>query len=116
MLEWAFVVGAAFPEAVQLVLRGPRIENGLGTVLHILQKHKSPEQFPESVLRLLDWLLEDPGSRWMVSTDIEPLLFRLPKRKTFLPLLNSVCEHLTSLGYPGAAKLKHRIEQAFIDG
>jgi hypothetical protein len=113
MLEWAFLVGAAFPEAVEFVVRGPRIQQRLGIVLHILEKHESPEQYPEAVLRLLDWLLEDPGSHWMVSKDIEAALLRLPKKRAFLPLLNSICQHLASVGYPGAADLKHRIEQAF---
>lgn len=115
MLEWAFVVGRAFPEAVDLVVRGPRIEQKLGIVLHILEKHEAPEKYSESVLRLLDWLLEDRGSQWMVSRDIEPVLFRLSKRKAYLPLLNSICQHLASLAYPGASDLKHRIEQQFTE-
>lgn len=115
MLEWAFVVGAAFPEAVALVVRGPRIQQRLGIVLHILEKHEAPEKYPEAVLRLLDWLLEDRGSRWMVSKDIEPVLFRLPRKKAFLPLLNRICQHLASLGYVGAADLKRRIEETFTE-
>jgi hypothetical protein len=115
MLEWAFVVGGAFPEAVALVIRGPRIQQRLGIVLHILEKHEAPEKYPEAVLRLLDWLLGDPGSHWMVSKNIEPLLFRIPKKKTFLPLLNSICQHLTSLAYAGAADLKRRIENEFVE-
>jgi hypothetical protein len=115
MLEWAFVIGKAFPDAVALVVRGPRIEQKLGIVLHILEKHEAPEKYPDSVLRLLDWLLEDPGSHWMMSKDIETVLFRLPKKKTFLPLLNSICQHLASLGYAGAADLKRRIEQQFTE-
>ncbi len=113
MLDWAFVVGAAFPEAVELVVRGPRIQRRLGTVLHSLEKHESSKQNPEAVLRLLDWLLEDPGSHCMASKDIEAALLRLPKRRAFLPRLNSICQHVASLGYPGATDLKHRIEKAF---
>ena len=115
MLEWAFVVGQAFPEAVDLVVRGPHIQQKLGIVLHILEKHEAPEKYSESVLRLLDWLLEDRGSQWMVSRDIEPVLFRLSKKKAYLPLLNSICQHLVSLAYPGASDLKHRIEQQFTE-
>jgi hypothetical protein len=115
MLNWTFVVGPAFPEAVYLVIRGPRIEQGLGTVLYILKSHKSPEKYPEAVLRLLDWLLEDLGSHSMVSNDIEEILFRLPKQKRFLPLLNSICQHLTSLAYRDSANLIRRIEEAFTE-
>ena len=115
MLEWAFVVGDAFPEAVALIVRGPRIEQSLGTVVHILEKHEAPEKYPDAVLRLLDWLLEDRSSQWMVTTDIEPVLFRLPKKKAFLPWLNSICQHLASLAYPRAAELKRRIEETFTE-
>ena len=113
MLEWAFLVGQAFPEAVAFVVRGPRIEQSLGTVVHICEKHEAPEKYPEAVLRLLDWLLQDHGKQRMVSTDIEPVLFRLPKKKAFLSWLNSICQHLASLGYSRAAELKRRIEQEF---
>ena len=115
MLEWAFVIGQAFPEAVDLVVRGPHIEQGLGTALYLLEKHEATEKYPESVLRLLDWLLEKRGSEWMVSKDIATVLFRLPKKKAFLPVLNSICQHLASLAYPRAAELKRRIEQEFTE-
>ena len=115
MLEWIFVVGEAFSDAVALVLRGPRPEQYLSNVLHILETHDALEKHPEAVLRLLDWLLESPGDRWMVSKDIETVLFRLPRRKAFLPLLNSICQHLASLGYADATDLKRRIEDAFIE-
>lgn len=115
MLEWAFVVGAAFPEAVEFAVRGPRIQQRLGIVFHILEKHEAPEKYPEAVLRLLAWLLEEPDSRWMVSKDIESVLFRLPKKKAFLPVLNSICQHLASLAYLGAADLKRRIESEFTE-
>lgn len=115
MLEWAFVVGAAFPEAVEFVVRSPRVRQRLGIVLHNLEKHEAPEKYPEAVLRLLDWLLGDRDSHWMVSKDIELALFRLPKKKTFLPTLNSICQHLTSLAYPGATDLNLRIQEHFVE-
>jgi len=115
MLEWAFVVGAAFPEAVGLVGRGPRIHQKIGIVVHILETHEAPEKYPEATLRLLDWLLEDSDSHWMLSKEIETLLFRLPKKKAFLPLLNSICQHLTSLAYSGASDLKRRIGETFTE-
>ncbi len=115
MLEWAFVVGAAFPEAIEFVVRGPRIQQKLGIALHILEKHEAPEKYPEAVLRLLDWLLEEPDSRRMVSKDIEPVLFRLSKKKAFLPVLNSICQHLASLAYLRAADLKRRIGETFTE-
>jgi hypothetical protein len=116
MIEWAFVVGEAFPEAVALVMRGPRPEQSLGTVLHVLETHEAPGKHPEAVLRLLDWLLEAPGGdRWMVSKDIEAVVFRLPMKKAFLPLLNSICQHLAALGYAGASELKRRIGEAFTE-
>ena len=81
----------------------------------MLEKHEAPERYPGAVLRLLDWLLEDRDSQWKVSKDIEVALFRIPKRKAFLPLLNSICQRLASLGYAGAADLKRRIEQEFTE-
>ena len=113
MLEWAFVIGDSFPDAVALVIRGPRPEQCLGDVLHILETHDAPEKHPEAVLRLLDWLLQDPGDRWMNSKHIELVMFRLPKKKSYLRILNSICQHLASLGYVGAADLKRRVEQEF---
>jgi hypothetical protein len=113
MIEWAFMVGEAFPEAVALVMRGQRPKQSLGTVLHILETHDALEKYPETGLRLIDWLLEDPGDRWMVSKDIEAVLFRLPRKKAFLPHLNSICQHLSALGYAGASDLKRRIELEF---
>jgi hypothetical protein len=119
MLEWAFVVGQAFPEAVKLVVRGPRIKQKIGVLLHILlerhgiPQHEAPEKYPEPLLWLLDWFLEDRSNHGMVSNNIEQVLFRLPKKKAFLPLLNSICQHLASLAYPRAAELKRQIEQEF---
>ena len=113
MLDWAFVVGSAFAEAVDLILRGPRIRPRLGAVLHALKNHNAAEEFPEAVLRLLDWLLEEPDIRWPISTDIEQLLLRLPRKKSLLPTLNSICQHLASSGYAEAADLKRRIQERF---
>jgi hypothetical protein len=79
MLEWAFVVGDAFPGAVDLILRGPKITGQFGTVCYILQKHEAPEKHPEVVLRLLDWLLQDRTTQYRISNDIEKVIFRLPK-------------------------------------
>jgi hypothetical protein len=115
MLGWAFAIGQAFPEAVDLVVQGPRVEQKLGIVLHTLKEHEAPESHPESLLQLLEWLLRDHSSQWMISKDIEPLLFRLPKKKQSLPLLNRICQHLASLGYAGAADLKRRIEENFTE-
>ena len=113
MLEWAFVLGQSFPEAVDLLVKGPRIEKRVGNALHTLEKHEAPDRHPESVLRLLDWLLEERGNQWVDSVKIETVLFRLPRRKEFLPLLNSICQRLASSGYTGAAALKRRIEGEF---
>ena len=115
MLEWAFVVGEAFPEAVDLVVQGPSVEQRLGIVLPLLEKHETPVKHPESVLRLLNWLLEDYSSQWTVSKDIESVLFRLPKQKAFLPVLNRICQRLASLAYSGARDLKPRIEEQFTE-
>jgi len=115
MLEWAFAVGAAFPEAVEFVVQGPRVQQNLCLVPHILREHEAPEKYPEAVLQLLDWLLEDRGGHWWDFQDIESVLFRLPKKTAFLPLLNSICQRLVSLGYSEAAELKRRIEQEFTE-
>ena len=115
MLEWVFVIGQAFPEGVDLVVQGPHVEQPLGIALHILMEHEAPEKYPKPVLRLPNWLLEDRGSHSMMSNDIETVLFRLPKKKAFLPLLNNICQHLASLGYAGATALKHRIEHQFTE-
>ena len=115
MLEWSFVVGKAFPDAVDLVVRGPRIEQHLGFAFYKLEQHEAPEKHPEAVLRLLGWLLKDRPRQWMNSERVEPVLFRLPKRKAFLPLVNGICQQLASLSYSGAPELKRRIEQEFTE-
>ncbi len=115
MLDWAFLVGAAFPEAVALAVRGPRIQRGLGKVIHMLKKHEAPEIFPDAVLQLLDWLLKDIGGQSMTFEDIKLVLFRLPKRREFLPRLNSICQHLVSLGCTNAPELKLRIDETFTE-
>jgi hypothetical protein len=115
MLKWAFMVGPAFPEAVQLIVRGPRTKQGLGTIFHILKKHESAEQHPEAVLQLLNWLLEEPERPWSAPEDLQSVIFRLPKRKRFLPFLNSICQHMASCGYQGAPDLKRKIEHDFVE-
>ena len=115
MLEWVFLVGPAFPEAVAMVVRGPCIEQKVGTVLHILEKHDAPESYPDAVLQLLSWLLEGQAGQWIVWRDMETLLFRLPRKRAFKPPLNYICQRLTSLGFVEAAELGRRIENQFQD-
>lgn len=113
MLYWVFEVGAAFPEAVDLVVEGPKVEQRAGTIVHLLEKHEAPEKYPEAVLRLLIWVTEDQSNQGMISKDIEEVLFRLPKKKAFTPALDHICQHLTLLAYPRVAELEGRIERAF---
>jgi hypothetical protein len=86
MLDWIFVVGEAFPEAVDLAIRGPKLQNKIGAVLYLLEKHDAPENYPEAVLRLLNWLLENRDTGLMIaSTDLEALLYdadSAPRKKT----------------------------------
>jgi hypothetical protein len=112
MMQWAFDVGSAFPEAVDLVIQGPRLGEQFGTVEYLIKQHASVERFPEAVLRLLNWIL-DQEERQFVGKDIEALVFRLPKRRTFLPQLDKLCQNLARLGYPGATELKARIIKEF---
>jgi hypothetical protein len=113
MLDWVFVVGEAFPEAVDLVVQGPKVRK-LDTVVYLLEKHEAPEKHPEALLRLLNWQLAHQESSGFVSDDIEQVIFRMPKKRGFLPLLNTICQRLASLGYARATDLKVRVEQQFI--
>lgn len=115
MFYMIFVVGDAFPEAVEFVIRGPRIQPVLNVVLSDLKAHEACEKYPEAVLRLLNWLLEPLENHWCKLSDIAQVLFLLPKKKAFLPALNSICQHLTLLAYSGAVELKSKIESTFVE-
>ncbi len=118
MLEWIFVVGAAFPEAVEYLIQGPRIKHGQkpALIFHHLKNHEAPQKYPESVLKLLDWFLADHTLMGISMKDVKEVLFRLPRKKEYLLRLNNICQHLASLGCAGAAGLKRRIEQEFTEG
>ena len=113
MLGWAFVVGDAFPEAVDLLLKGPKIPQNIGLVAHLLENHAAVVKFPEAVLKLVEWLLKDGSDRQMISDEIEKLIFGLPKKKSYVPALRRICQRLASLGYRAVAPLKARIESEF---
>ena len=115
LVDWTLAMTPVFTEAVDLLIQGPAISGGrkFGTALYLLEQNDLPIVQPEAVLRLLNWLLVQGGEQWMISNDIEKLVFRLPKRKSLLGLLNDTCQRLATLGYTGAETLKRRIEQDF---
>lgn len=117
LVDWTLAMTPVFSEAVEMLIQGPAIRVGrkIGTAIYVLKKNDTPHVHPEAVLRLLNWLLEQKDEPWMVYNDIEALIFRLPKRKQFLEMLNNICQKLTSLGYGGADNLKKRIENDFCE-
>jgi len=118
MLQWVFVVGEAFPEAVALLSQGPAIPqrgNVISSVIQPLKEHDVSDKHPEAVLKLLDWLLQDHHPQWIDKTDIEGAIFRISKRRAFLPQVKSICNHLASSGYTGSTELWRRAETMFTE-
>jgi hypothetical protein len=115
MVRWTLEMTPVFPEAVDMLIHGPAINGGLkfGSAVHVLERNEMVVDHPEAVLQLLNWLLEQGDEPRMIYNDVEKLLFRLPKKKSLLGLLNKICQRLMSLGYGGAENLKGRIEQDF---
>lgn len=115
MLKWAFQMGEVFPETVGLITRGPQVQQSLGVVLHTLEEHEAPLKYPDAVLQLLGWILNGTEYASIEFAEIERVIFRLPKKRSFRVPLNNICERLVSLGYPEAAELKLRVEQLYIE-
>jgi hypothetical protein len=117
MVDWTVAMSPVFNEAVEMLIQSPSINGGrkLGTAIHLLEQNDTPVAHPEAFLKLMKWLLEQGDEQWMVSNDIEKVIFRLPKKKSLLGLLNAVCQKLASLGYRGAESLKQRVEREFIE-
>jgi hypothetical protein len=115
MVDWAVTMSPCFSEAVDLVVRGPSVKRGLGTLLYRLkiEQREMAEVQPEAVLRLIEWLLLEGTGQWTVSTDIQEFVFSLPKKRTLLPQLINICQRLASLGDAGAGELKRRVEVEF---
>ncbi|MHB9007780.1 MAG: DUF4020 domain-containing protein [Limisphaerales bacterium] len=115
MLEWAFAVGQAFPEAVGFVVQGPRPERKLGMIVRRFARCDIPKRYPKETLNVLDWLCDDIHSYGLLSGTIEEVINELPRLKAFLPLLGSICNKLVRLGYVGAGELKRRCDQEFVE-
>ncbi len=115
MIQWVFLVGDAFPEAVELVLRGPRVTDRIRGIFHLPAFHATPQKHPEAVLDLLLWLLQGFQLGTLIPNQIEEVLFLLPKRKSFLPRLDEICQRLASLDYQGYPGLRRRFHASFTE-
>jgi len=115
MVELALSLEPVFPSAVAFVLEGPSVRNRTDAVLFHLQHGNLIQTQPESVIRLLNWLLTKCHEDWMQCEEVRKTILQLPKKKSFVDGLMTLCDELAHRGYPKPIELKVEIQKAFVE-
>ena len=67
------------------------------------------------MIRLLKWLLMNSQEAWSSHDKVRKAIMQLPKKKFFVPDLESMCEQLAKLGYTKAIGMKAEIQREFVE-
>jgi hypothetical protein len=67
------------------------------------------------VIRLLKWLLMNSQEAWPSHDKVRKAIMRLPKKKSFVPDLESMCEQLAKRGDTKAIEMKTEIRREFVE-
>ncbi len=116
MTHWLLNLGSAMPEALQLLLQGPKPvprDNYANSFLYMqLNELRIDAQYPQEVALFLGYLLNsETGAPYL--DPIDTVVRRLAASAAERVVLIQVCERLSVLGYPTeAAELRRLIEPA----
>ena len=114
MTHWLLYLGSAMPEALQLLLQGPKPvprDNYANSFLYMqMNELRIDAQFPQEVALFLRYLLNsETGAPYL--DPINAVVRRLVASVADRTVLIQVCERLSVLGYPTeAAELKRLVE------
>ena len=70
---------------------------------------------PLAVIQLLKWLLTNSQEAPLSHDEVRKAIMQLPKKKSFVPDLESMCEQLAKLGYTKAIEMKVEIRREFVE-
>ncbi len=114
MAHWLLHLGSAMPEALELLMQGPRAvarNNFSNTSIYMqLNELRIDAQYPQEVALFLRYLLNtETGIPYF--DPINAVIRRLVSSAAERTVLIQVCEQLSVLGYPTeASELRHLIE------
>lgn len=115
MVEWALAMEPVFPAAVDLVAEGPPVKGKIHTVLFHLERSTLIQTQAAAVVKLLKWLLMNSSEASPPSDDLRKAIMKLPRKKSFVADLMSICESLTKLGYTKSIEMKAEIRKEFTE-
>jgi hypothetical protein len=116
MVEWALAMEPVFESAIELVVQGPSVSNRIDVVLfHLVKRGTLIQTQPLAVIRLLKWVLTNSQEAKLHHDEVRKAIMQLPKKKSFVPDLESTCEQLAKLGYTRAIEMKVQIRREFVE-
>ena len=63
----------------------------------------------------IGWLLATSLEDWPPSDDVQKMIMRVPRKKSFVPDLLNICDQLARRGYPKAIEMKAEIKHVFLE-
>lgn len=57
IVDWIFELGDLFPEAVDIIINGPRIGNATSIFWHLLDKGEWAKKYPDATAKLITFIL-----------------------------------------------------------
>lgn len=115
MVEWALAMEPVSGSAIDLVVQGPRVSNRMDVVLFRLKRGTLMQTQPLAVIQLLNWLLTNSQEARLSHDEVRKAIMQLPKKKSFVPDLESMCEQLAKRGYTKAIEMKTEIRREFVE-
>jgi hypothetical protein len=114
MAHWLLHLGSAMPEALELLMQGPRAvprDNYANSGLYMqLNELRIDAQYPQEVALFLRYLLDsETGVPYL--DPVDAVVRRLITSSAERTVLIQICERLSVLGYPtDAAELRRLVE------
>lgn len=109
MLRWCPYLGSAFPNAVEMVCKGPAPQLGHSFIFHDLRQSATAKQYPAAVAGLALYLLEAIQPDYFMLDEADNLVREIIPLSAPKATLLKICDRLAQLGYPAAAQLSNLV-------
>lgn len=111
MIEWAGELGLVFPEAVEVICKGPVPKIDRVRVFYRMKKKESQisSRYPEALTRFLIHLTKDNDDVRRFCRDLEELTDQAISAGAPTDLLRQLCEQLATIGFNKASELFGKI-------
>jgi hypothetical protein len=99
MLEWLPKLAAVFPNAVDIAVQMPQVVSQHLSIIFELKDSDIVENYQESVVKLLIYLL-CPGTPLYAFYGLKEILLKINRKNLNAELNRQLTERLEALGYP----------------